>query len=143
LPWLKPGIFVGALTPLASIALRASQGALSANPIAEVINELGLTALILLVASLLAGVVTAFAGPIGFIGVASPHLARPLVRTSDHRALLPASAMIGSIMALVAAVAAQTPSLAGVLPLNAITAILGVPVVIWVLTRRSRTEAIT
>ncbi len=52
LPWLKPGIFVGALTPLASIALRASQGALSANPIAEVINELGLTALILLVASL-------------------------------------------------------------------------------------------
>ena len=99
--------------------------------------------LILLVASLLAGVVTAFAGPIGFIGIASPHLARPLVQTSDHRALLPASAMIGSIMALVAAVAAQTPSLAGVLPLNAITAILGVPVVIWVLTRRSRTEAIT
>ena len=99
--------------------------------------------LILLVASLLAGVVTAFAGPIGFIGVASPHLARPLVRTSDHRALLPASAMIGSIMALVATVVAQTPGQAGILPLNAITAILGVPVVVWVLTRRSRTEAIT
>jgi len=99
--------------------------------------------LILLVASLLAGVVTAFAGPIGFIGVASPHLARPLVRTSDHRALLPASAMIGSIMALVAAVVAQTPGRAGILPLNAITAILGVPVVVWVLTRRSRTDAVT
>ena len=52
LPWLKPGIFVGALAPLASIALRASQGALGANPIAEVENELGLTALIFLVASL-------------------------------------------------------------------------------------------
>jgi sulfoxide reductase heme-binding subunit YedZ len=52
LPWLKPGIFIGALAPLASIALRASQGALSANPIAEVENELGLTALIFLVASL-------------------------------------------------------------------------------------------
>lgn len=99
--------------------------------------------LILLVASLLAGVVTAFAGPIGFIGVASPHLARPLVRTSDHRALLPASAMIGAIMALVAAVVAQSPGLDGVLPLNAVTAIIGVPVVVWVLTRRSRTEAIT
>ena len=99
--------------------------------------------LILLVASLLAGVVTAFAGPIGFIGVASPHLARPLVRTSDHRALLPASAMIGSIMALVATVVAQTPGQAGILPLNAITAILGVPVVVWVLTRRSRTDAVT
>lgn len=52
LPWLKPGIFVGALAPLASIALRATQGGLSANPIAEVENELGLTALICLVASL-------------------------------------------------------------------------------------------
>ena len=52
LPWLKPGIFIGALAPLASIALRASQGALSANPIAEAENELGLTALIFLVASL-------------------------------------------------------------------------------------------
>ena len=52
LPWLKPGIFIGALAPLASIALRASQGTLSANPIAEVENELGLTALIFLVASL-------------------------------------------------------------------------------------------
>ena len=52
LAWLKPGIFIGALAPLASIALRASQGTLSANPIAEVVNELGLAALILLVASL-------------------------------------------------------------------------------------------
>lgn len=52
LPWLKPGIFVGALVPLASILLRAVQGALDANPIAQVINELGLTALILLVAGL-------------------------------------------------------------------------------------------
>ena len=52
MPWLKPGIFIGALAPLASIALRASQGELGANPIAEVENELGLTALIFLVASL-------------------------------------------------------------------------------------------
>lgn len=52
MPWLKPGIFIGALAPLGSIALRASQGALSANPIAEVENELGLSALVLLVASL-------------------------------------------------------------------------------------------
>src|SRR5438105_9966329 len=52
LPWLQPGIFIGALAPLASVALRASQGTLSANPIAEIENELGLTALIFLVASL-------------------------------------------------------------------------------------------
>jgi sulfoxide reductase heme-binding subunit YedZ len=52
MPWLKPGIFIGSLVPLASIVLRASQGTLSANPIAEIENELGLTALIFLVASL-------------------------------------------------------------------------------------------
>jgi methionine sulfoxide reductase heme-binding subunit len=52
MPWLKPGIFIGALAPLASIALRAGQGTLSANPIAEIINELGLAAIIFLVASL-------------------------------------------------------------------------------------------
>jgi iron complex transport system permease protein len=98
---------------------------------------------ILLVASLLAGVVTAFAGPIGFIGIASPHLARPFVGTSDHRALVPASAAIGAITALVAAIVSQTPRVDGVLPLNAVTAILGVPVVIWVLTRRSRAEVVT
>ena len=99
--------------------------------------------LILLVTSMLAGVVTAFVGPIAFVGVAAPHLARPLVATSDHRILLPASALIGAVMALVADVVAQLPGQRGVLPLNAVTALLGVPVVIWVLTRRSRSEVIT
>jgi iron complex transport system permease protein len=99
--------------------------------------------LILLVTSVLAGVVTAFAGPIAFIGIAAPHLARPLVATSDHRLLLPAAALIGAVMALVADVVAQLPGSAGVLPLNAVTALLGVPVVLWVLVRRGRTEIIT
>ena len=65
--------------------------------------------LILLVTSMLAGVVTAFVGPVAFVGVAAPHLARPLVATSDHRVLLPASALIGAVMALVADVVAQLP----------------------------------
>ena len=99
--------------------------------------------LILLIASMLAGVVTAFAGPIAFIGVAAPHLARPLIRTSDHRVLLPAAAAIGAIMALIAEIVSQTPGQEGVLPLNAVTAILGVPVVVWVLVRRSRVETIS
>jgi iron complex transport system permease protein len=99
--------------------------------------------LILLVTSMLAGVVTAFAGPVAFVGVAAPHLARPLVATSDHRVLLPASAMIGAVMALVADVVAQLPGRQGVLPLNAVTALLGVPVVVWVLTRRNRGEVIS
>lgn len=99
--------------------------------------------LVLSVTSLLAGVVTAFAGPIAFIGVASPHLARPLVRTSDHRILLPAAAVIGAIVALAAEIIAQTPGYEGVLPLNSVTALIGVPVVVWVLVRRSRREIIS
>ena len=99
--------------------------------------------LILVVTSALAGVVTAFVGPVAFVGLASPHLARPLVATSDHRVLLPASALVGAVMALVAEVVAQLPGRRGVLPLNAVTALLGVPVVIWVLTRRGRTEVIS
>jgi iron complex transport system permease protein len=90
---------------------------------------------VLLSASLLAGVVTGFAGPIAFLGVAAPHLARPAVGTSDHRVLLPASALVGAVLALVAEVVAQLPGQAGVLPLNAVTALLGAPVVIWVLVR--------
>lgn len=99
--------------------------------------------LILLVTSLLAGVVTAFTGPIGFIGVAAPHLARPLLGTSDHRLLLPASGLIGASIALCAEVVAQLPGRDGILPLNAVTALIGVPVVVWVLMRRSRTELAT
>jgi iron complex transport system permease protein len=79
---------------------------------------------------------------VAFVGVASPHLARPLVATSDHRLLLPASAMNGAVMALVADVVAQLPG-RGALPLNAVTALLGVPVVIWVLLRRGQGEVIT
>jgi iron complex transport system permease protein len=93
---------------------------------------------ILLSASLLAGVVTGFAGPIAFVGVAAPHLARPAVGTSDHRVLLPASALVGGTLALAAEIVAQLPGQAGVLPLNAVTALLGAPVVIWVLVRRRR-----
>jgi iron complex transport system permease protein len=99
--------------------------------------------LILLLTSALAAVVTAFAGPVAFIGVAAPHLARPLVGTSDHRVLLPASALVGATMTLVADVVAQAPGRGGVLPLNAVTALLGVPVVLWVLTRRNRSEVVT
>jgi iron complex transport system permease protein len=97
---------------------------------------------ILLSASLLAGGVTGFAGPIAFIGVAAPHLARPAVGTSDHRSLLPATALIGASLALVAEILAQLPGQAGVLPLNAVTALLGAPVVIWVLAG-SRREVVT
>lgn len=98
---------------------------------------------VLLSASLLAGIVTAFAGPIAFVGVAAAHLARAAAGTSDHRTLLPAAALVGASVMLVAEVVAQLPGQAGVLPLNAVTALLGAPVVIWVLVRRRRSEIVT
>ncbi len=86
-------------------------------------------------ASVLAGVVTAFCGPIAFLGVAIPHLARGLMGTSDHRVLVPAVALLGATLALLAQVLALLASRDGLLPLNAITSLLGAPVVVLVILR--------
>ncbi|MDQ8203138.1 iron ABC transporter permease [Pelagicoccus sp. SDUM812003] len=87
-------------------------------------------------ASLLAGTVTGFCGPIGFLGIAAPHLCRYLFRTSEHRILIPASLMAGSIIALAADLAAKGPGFDGSLPLNAVTALIGSPVIIVALLRQ-------
>jgi iron complex transport system permease protein len=84
---------------------------------------------------LLAGVVTAFCGPIGFLGIASPHLARALFRTSDHRLLIPAVVLLGAGLAVAADLIASMPGSRLVLPLNAVTALFGAPVVIVVIMR--------
>ena len=92
---------------------------------------------IITVSALLAGTVTAFCGPISFIGLAAPHLGRSLLNTSDHRLLIPASALLGATAALLADLIAQAPAMPNVtLPLNAVTALFGAPVVIWVILRR-------
>lgn len=91
---------------------------------------------IVLATAVLAGVVTAFAGPIGFIGMAVPHLCRGLLGTSDHRVLVPGTIIVGALVALVAAIVAEVPGSNLVLPLNAITALIGAPVVIAVVLRR-------
>ncbi len=89
--------------------------------------------IVLVAASLLAAASTAFCGPIGFIGMAVPHLARGLFRTANHRVLVPASMVMGALLALLAGWIAQFPGGAGNLPLNAVTSIMGAPVVIWIL----------
>jgi len=86
--------------------------------------------------AVLAGVVTAFCGPIGFLGIAVPHLCRSLLHTSDHRLLLPAVSFMGAILALGADIVAGLPGSQLTLPLNAVTALLGAPVVIWVILRQ-------
>lgn len=89
-------------------------------------------------AAVLAGVVTAFCGPIGFLGIAVPHLARTLLGESSHRILLPGVILVGATVALLAEVVAQLPGSDRTLPVNAVTALIGAPVVVWVLVRGRR-----
>ncbi len=87
--------------------------------------------LLFLSTTLLAGTVTAFCGPIGFVGLAVPHVARMLFREADHRILLPAAALTGIVVLLVCDIVSKQLTL----PVNTITALLGIPIVIWVVVR--------
>ena len=88
---------------------------------------------LLVVTGLLTAVVTAFCGPIAFIGLAVPHVARMLLTTDNHRTLLPATILMGSITALVCNLLCVIPGEGGVIPLNAVTPLLGAPVIIYVI----------
>lgn len=93
---------------------------------------------IILATSLLAGSITAFAGPIAFVGLAVPHLIRQVIPVNDHRILLPAVIMGGAILMLICDIAAQLPGSQYTLPINAITSLIGAPVVIWLLVRKRK-----
>ncbi len=82
---------------------------------------------------LLAGTVTAFCGPIGFVGLAVPHVARMAFASADHRVLMPASMLLGAVMMLACDLAAKLAAL----PINSITALLGIPIVVFIVTRNS------
>lgn len=86
---------------------------------------------------LLAGVITAFCGPVSFIGMAVPHLCRSLLNTSDHRLLMPACVLMGGSVAMIAGLIARVPGSHLILPLNAVTAFLGAPVIIWVILKQN------
>ncbi len=88
--------------------------------------------------SILAGSVTAFCGPIGFIGIAVPHIARLFFRTSDHKILIPATILTGGAVMLASDIISQVPGSENVLPVNSITSLIGIPVVIWVILRRKQ-----
>jgi iron complex transport system permease protein len=94
--------------------------------------------LIIIATSLLAGTITAFAGPIAFIGLAIPHMTRQIFNTSNHKILLPAVFLFGAIVMLICDTIAQLPHSDHTLPINAITSIIGAPVVIWLLVRKRK-----
>ena len=96
---------------------------------------------IILITSVLAGAVTGFCGPIGFVGIAVPHLTRSLLGTTNHFVLVPGVMAVGAIVMLGCDIISQLPGSQTVLPINAVTALIGSPVVIWVILRRRNLSA--
>lgn len=88
--------------------------------------------------TILAGSITAFCGPIGFIGIVVPHITRLVWKTGDHRVLIPGVMLTGSILLVVSDIISQLPGSDRILPINSVTALLGIPVVIWVVVRNQR-----
>lgn len=93
---------------------------------------------IFLATSLLAGSVTAFCGPIGFIGIAVPHIVRLIFKTTNHFILIPGTIVMGASVMLFSDIIAHLPGSDRILPINSITALLGIPIVIWIILRNRR-----
>jgi iron complex transport system permease protein len=91
---------------------------------------------LLIVTGLLTAITTAFCGPVAFIGLAVPHIARLLLTTDNHRVLLPATILCGAVVALVCNLVCYLPGESGVIPLNAVTPLMGAPVIIYVIIKK-------
>jgi iron complex transport system permease protein len=91
---------------------------------------------------ILAGSITAFCGPIGFIGIAVPHIARMLLQTAKHSLLVPGTILLGALMMLVSDIISQLPGSESTLPVNSVTALLGIPIVIWIIVRNKNSGMI-
>ena len=92
--------------------------------------------------SILAGTITAFCGPIGFVGIIVPHLARKFFRSTLHRSLVPASILLGAVVMLTGDLISQLPGYETTLPINSVTAMLGIPIVIWIIFRNKKMGAL-
>ena len=93
----------------------------------------------ILVSGFLTAIITAFCGPIAFLGLAVPHLARFLFKSSNHFVLIPATALIGMDLALFCNLISRLPGFDGSLPINSVTALIGAPIVLWVIFSRQKT----
>jgi len=92
--------------------------------------------LIILLSGLLAGAITAYCGPIGFVGIIVPHLCRLLLKSSDHKLLIPAAVILGAEVLLLSDVLSNLPADNIQLPINSITSLIGVPIILWIIFNR-------
>ncbi|MBN2236372.1 MAG: iron ABC transporter permease, partial [Bacteroidales bacterium] len=93
---------------------------------------------LILLSGFLTAIITAYTGPIAFIGLATPHIARLLFKSSDHKVLLPASLLLGMLVALSCNLIARLPSFQDVLPINVITSLFGAPLVVYLIVKRKQ-----
>lgn len=91
--------------------------------------------------SILAGSITAFCGPIGFIGIAVPHIGRLMFKTALHKILIPASLLIGSMVMLLSDIISQMPGYESTLPINSVTALVGIPIIVWIILKNRKFSA--
>lgn len=96
--------------------------------------------LIICLTAMFSGLITAYCGPIAFVGLASPHIARMILDTSDHRKILPFTALVGALALLFCDIVARMPGLPQSLPLNAITSLFGGPLVIWLIVKKKNIQ---
>jgi iron complex transport system permease protein len=143
LDWAEIRIITGILVVGGAIAI-ASVKSLNAWLLGESyartmgINVRRSRLMIILSTSILTGSITAFCGPIAFVGLAVPHLVKLIVKTNDHKILIPAVLLAGAALVLFCDILAQLPGSTQVLPINAITALIGAPIVIWVIMRNKK-----
>jgi iron complex transport system permease protein len=92
--------------------------------------------------SILAGTVTAFCGPVGFIGIAVPHITRFVLNRSDHRVLIPASMLTGMVVMVFSDIVSRLPGTEQILPINAVTSLIGIPVVVWLVVMNRKAQSL-
>ncbi|MFO7867908.1 MAG: iron ABC transporter permease, partial [Bacteroidales bacterium] len=139
------GIMIGIIIPMLAISF-AMQKSLNALLLGENyarglgVNITRLRYGIIITASLLAGVITAFTGPIGFVGMAVPHIARTIFKTTNHAILIATSALIGAHLVLLCDIISQLPGYQSTIPINTVTALFGAPIVIFVIFKSRKSQ---
>ena len=94
--------------------------------------------IIIIMAAVITGTVTAFTGPIAFVGVVIPHYARAIFGTVNHKTILPATIIMGSTLMLICDILSQIPIRNRTLPINAVTALFGAPMIVWIVLKRKK-----
>ncbi len=92
--------------------------------------------IVFMLTSILTGLITAFCGPIGFVGIAIPHIARLFHRTANHNILIPGSILIGAVIMLISDIISQVPGYNFVIPINSVTALIGIPIIFFIILKK-------